>query len=507
MVKKGKWVSVLPVVLFAVSVMLSACGSTKEQGTASSPAATGGASTSPPYEVTVMIMDRSGQMSDIGLVQDAINKITTQKINATVKFLPIGRSAYLQQMNLMMAGNEKLDLVVTSSYYGFTGQVSKGQLLPLNELLDKYGAGIKGIVRPEYINATKVNGNIYGIPSVRDLAAEYGAVFRKDILDKYKIDPAAIKSWDDLEAAFKTIKPNEPGMSMIVGTAQSFPVAEALTTDSFDILSDRLGVLPEMDNNLKVVNMFETKKYSDALATVRRWYQNGYIMQDINTSQEGGVSLVKAGKAAGYVLNMKPGIDVQESRNTGMTMVALPLSKVTAQTLNMQAYMMSISKNSKNPQKAMELLNLFYTDKELMNLMTNGIEGTHYVKKSDNVISFPNGVTAKDTKYLFNQFMIGNNFLSYVWDTDLPTIWEKTKTFNDNAIFSKALGFTFNQEPVKTEVAAVTNVMNQYRLALENGTLDPDKNLPEFNKKLKDAGLDKIIGEKQKQLDEWAKSK
>jgi putative aldouronate transport system substrate-binding protein len=66
------------------------------------------------------------------------------------------------------------------------------------------------------------------------------------------------------------------------------------------------------------------------------------------------------------------------------------------------------------------------------------------------------------------------------------------------------MGFSFDQEPVKTEVAAVQNVMAQYRKALENGASDPVTILPEYQAKLRAAGLDKIIAEKQKQLDAWA---
>jgi putative aldouronate transport system substrate-binding protein len=49
-------------------------------------------------------------------------------------------------------------------------------------------------------------------------------------------------------------------------------------------------------------------------------------------------------------------------------------------------------------------------------------------------------------------------------------------------------------------------VKDQYKVGLETGTLDPDKYLPEFISKLKASGIEKIIAEKHKQLDEWAKS-
>ncbi|MNY51174.1 hypothetical protein D3C86_1867400 [compost metagenome] len=63
----------------------------------------------------------------------------------------------------------------------------------------------------------------------------------------------------------------------------------------------------------------------------------------------------------------------------------------------------------------------------------------------------------------------------------------------------------FDASPVKTEFAAVTNVITQYKLPLETGSVDTDKILPEFITKLKSAGIDKIIVEKQRQLDAWAK--
>ena len=36
------------------------------------------------------------------------------------------------------------------------------------------------------------------------------------------------------------------------------------------------------------------------------------------------------------------------------------------------------------------------------------------------------------------------------------------------------------------------------------GSLDPETELPKFQQSLKDAGIDEIIAEKQKQLDAWA---
>ena len=126
------------------------------------------------------------------------------------------------------------------------------------------------------------------------------------------------------------------------------------------------------------------------------------------------------------------------------------------------------------------------------------------MKVSDNVIDYPNGVDSSSVGFSGLGWLFGNQFLSYTFKGDDEKLWDDMKAFNDRAIKSKALGFMFDSTPVKTEFAAVTNVTGQYRNALESGVIDPEKELPQFIAKLKDAGIDKIIAEKQKQLDEWA---
>jgi putative aldouronate transport system substrate-binding protein len=82
------------------------------------------------------------------------------------------------------------------------------------------------------------------------------------------------------------------------------------------------------------------------------------------------------------------------------------------------------------------------------------------------------------------------------------------KNDNETAGRSKALGFTFNSESVKTELAAVNSVRSQYRMLIECGLSDPDSGIiEEYVAKMKEAGVDKILAEKQAQLDAWLANK
>jgi putative aldouronate transport system substrate-binding protein len=151
----------------------------------------------------------------------------------------------------------------------------------------------------------------------------------------------------------------------------------------------------------------------------------------------------------------------------------------------------------------MQLMNLLYTDQGLVNLIDYGIEGAHYVKNSDGTITYPPGVTADTTPYgLGMNWQMGNAFLSYVWEGNPLDIWKQVKEYNDSAEQSPAMGFNFDNAAVITEVAACNAVINQYGVNLFSGSVDVSV-LDEFNARLKQAGIDKIIAEKQKAFDAW----
>ncbi|QJD82834.1 ABC transporter substrate-binding protein [Cohnella herbarum] len=502
---KRKSSTILLSALLALMALLAACGNDNNKNGG----ATEGGTTASPAQANEktanlkMAYFSVSNTKDFKTVQDAINIIAKEKINATVELMPIDAGSWNQQINLLLAGNEPLDLMLTSTMFNFSNQVAKGQLLPLDELLEKYGPTIKDTMEPAIYNATKIDGKIYGVPSVRDTAADYGLIMRKDLVDKHGIDLSAVKTFADVESILKTIKDKEPGISPLVPRSQALPIVTDILSGSIDMLGDNMGVLPLANNDTKIVNLYETQEYADAVALVRKWYQAGYIMQDAATTLETYSSLVRAGKAFSYFSNTKPGFEQQETGLNGHEMVAVRLTKPVSSSSNATSMMISIPHNSSDPDKAMQLMNLLYTDKEIVNLLTNGVEGKHYVKNEDGTIQTPEGVT--DTGYQFNQWEIGNNALSAVWKGTAPDIWEQMRAFNKSATFSKALGFTFDSNSVKNEVAAVTNVVNQYKVGLETGTLDPST-LGDFNGKLKSAGLDKIIAEKQKQLDVWAAS-
>ncbi|KAA8745400.1 ABC transporter substrate-binding protein [Paenibacillus sp. UASWS1643] len=490
----------LSVLLFGSMLLLSACSSSSSDSSINTEVDNNKEGVT---ELTVAFPIFSAQPKDMALVESAINEIAQEKINVKVKLLPITFSNWMQQTNLMFSGGEQLDLM--PSIYNYSQSVLLGQFIPLDDLLEKHGQGIVKALDPAYLDASRVKGSIYGVPTLHEMADVNGVTMRKDIVEKYEIDTSKLQTIEDLEEVLKKVKAGESNIAPIIPSTVGASILNNYKT--FDELNNTIGVLPNYDNDLKVVNLYETEEYAKHLKMLRRWYQEGLILQDASTNQVSSTDLINSNRAFSFLLSAHPAA-LSETVQGGVPMKVVTFSQPPVSTTSqITNTMWGITVNSKTPDKAMEFLNLMYSDEDISNLLTWGIKGKHYEVKSENVIDFPEGVNAQNSGYYLNAgWLFGNQFLSYIWNGTDPELWKKIKQFNDSATKSKALGFTFDPSSVKTELAAIGNVITQYALPLETGSVDPDSVLPKFIESLKAAGVGKVIAEKQKQLDEWVKS-
>jgi putative aldouronate transport system substrate-binding protein len=106
------------------------------------------------------------------------------------------------------------------------------------------------------------------------------------------------------------------------------------------------------------------------------------------------------------------------------------------------------------------------------------------------------------TKWLF-----GSTGNAYLLEGSSPDVWDKTVEMNESGIPSPLLGFTFNSEPVNSQIAQCNSVVDEYIAAIDTGSMDIETILPEFQEKLRKAGAQDIIDEMQKQINEWLKTK
>lgn len=455
-----------------------------------------------PYQISLVYPGTP--QKDEKKIEEALNKILTEKINATIDLRPIDWGAWDDKINLMVASQEDVDIVFTAAWNGHAKYVAKGAFMELGDLLAEYGQGITSSLDPAFLEGSKINNKNYGVPTNKELAAAGGIVYRKDVTDELGIDMSNVKTPQDLDAVYAVVKAKRPDLTPLYTTGGVF---NSHFFANYDFLGDSTipGAILKDADDTTVVPQEKLDRYKEFLNLTRDYYKKGYINADAATTQVASADAWKAGTVFSTVEPMKPGKDSEIASASGLSgkLAQIIMTEKTVATSETAGSMLGISFTSKDPARAMMFINLLHTDKEINNLLNYGIEGDHYTRNGE-IIS-ATGNTANYNPGA--NWMFGNQFLNYVWDSEDPDKWAKFKEFNQNAKVSPALGFVFDGEPVKAEVGALANVIRQYQRALESGSVDVDKTLADYEKKLKDAGVDKVVAEKQKQFDAFLASK
>lgn len=502
-----KKVSTMLALLMAVVFVLSACGSktnndSKNATGENTPATTNegeGTTNLKPYKLTLVYPGTA--QKDLALVQEEMSKYLTEKINATIELKPIDWGSWTDKTNLMKISGESFDLMFTAGWFGYGLDVSKGQFIELNDLMEKYGKDIPTVLGEDFIKGSQINGKSYAVPTKKEFAQGFGFVLNKDLVDKYQFNTEGIKTLEEMEEMFKTIKENEPGIVPVV----SNKFASTWSAANYDN-----SMISRESKELKVIDTLEDPKFIDFLKRMRQWNLNGWFDKDVVTSDSSGQAdnMLKSGKAFALAQSLKPGKDKEMSVTMGLPLVQVETAEPYTTTGEATGAMLAISRTSKDPERAMMFLNMLYTDAKLLNMLDWGIEGKHYVKVSDNMIDYPEGVTAETQGYPSpGGWMFGNQFISYLWANEDPDKWEQFEKFNASAERSIALGFAFDETPVKAELAAVGNVDKEFQMVLNAGAIDDvEGTIAKYKAKRDAAGFQKILEEKQRQLDEWAKT-
>lgn len=509
MQKAKKLIGLVLVICMAIT-MVAGCGSDKTSADTSTAAVSTSSSAA---ESTVAVESKTldpvelqwyvvgnGQPKDMDAVLVKVNEWLKPKINASLKLnIFTWGDDFEQKMGAKIQSGEEFDITFTANWAAnYQQNAPKGAFVDLTPMLDQYAPKTKAILGDKVIKGASIDGKLYAIPTNKEMAHNWGFLINKDMADKHGVDISAIKTFNDLEPALKIIKEKE--------AANGVEAFQTLTGESpyrvldFEKMADDnvAGAIYGDGRDTKVVNDFATPEAMELYTTLHKWYKDGYIRKDADTVTDYSPAR-KAGKVFSVTASLKPGKDAEQSLADGVNWVQIDLTKPMATTREMTGSMQAISKTSKNPERALMFLELMNTEPELCNMINYGIEGTHYTKINDTTIEQTQAGTDGYNNGL--QWLFANQFNTYLFAIEDPEKWTKFKEYNANSIASPILGFTFNTDSVKTELAAMTNVKRQYFPGLETGKADPATTLPKFTEKLKAAGLEKVLAEMQKQVD------
>lgn len=437
--------------------------------------------------------------TDLDMVMEKVSEITKEKIGVGVKMYQVANSDYARKIQTMLNSGEEFDICFTNMAQ--LDNMRKGNFVDMTDLIKKEGKDMLDTIPEEVFDLAKIDGKLYGIPTYKEIAWQNTWMVNVPIAEKYGIDyKNEITTLEDIEPILEKVKQGEgagflPLMPFSAGMIGVLPYEFVGDT----IFGMKLNYDNPEDTDHKIVNVYETEDAKQHFKTMRRYYEKGYLPQDVTTNSD-------AEKKGTWFLNLnsyQPEYEVADSVSKGYKIDVVyrhrPVMTNTVGAMN------SIPVSCKRPEKAMQFLNLVNTDKELRNLIGYGIKGVHYNLNEDGKRVLTQ--QGKDNYGSMPQYALGNLFLNDLAETDRDGKWERFEEYNNSAVESPLKGFFFDSKAVKNEIAAMENVISQYKKDLLFGRVDPDVVLPEFLQKLKDVGSEKVQAEMQKQYDEFRAKK
>lgn len=481
--KLKKLASLFVVMTIASSTILTGCSSSKDQDQ----------KVSSNGDTTELVWYMIGTpQPDQAKVMEEVNKYTAEKIGVTLDLRMVDWGDYGQKMQVITSSGEPYDIAFASDY---ALNAQKGAYLEISDLLDSKGKELKETIDPLFIEGATINGKLYGVPANKEVGQQMVWSYNAKMAEEAGVDMTNVKSLEDLEPQLEKIKAKFPDLKMPMAAGANF-----VPYMPYDfLLGENLpfGIALEGDTT-KIVNIYEEEDVKNTLNTLRRFYEKGYIHSQAATDTDPHEMSVENWfvRKDQYA----PGAGEMWSSNAGYEVKYTEMHEPLTINNSVTGSVMSISASSKNPEKAMEFLNLLNTDEYLRNLVDRGIEDVHYTTNEDGTIT---KTEQGKNSWSMPSWALGNVFITKNYDTDPADRIEQYEAFNNKAVASPTLGFYADTSSISTEIATISNIIQEFKAPLFTGSVDPEKYLAELNKKLDAAGIDKVMETLQGQYDKW----
>ncbi len=449
-----------------------------------------------PVKVTWLF--RIDPQDDQQMVEDAINEILRERYNLELDMQFVSSGEYADRIKLMTTSGEAFDICWTANWGNkFDGHMSRGAFLALDELLESdAGALLREAVPEEYWSAATVNGKIYAVPNNQIMYSHAGIAIQKELADKYGLDVTKVDELRDLEPFFQKILENEPNLYPYSTTGTTaFRDADNTKVQSFGSCVSIYKDDPEF-KVVANVDLEISEDYLEASELYHEWWEKGYIRSDQLTVTN-DTENVNANRYAAFTTTYKEGVEASLLDKHGIEYYCVPVGDPYRSVNAPQATMNAISATSLNPEAAIKMLGVMYTDVEVYNMVCFGLEGVHYNWVDDKHIA-----KVADSGYKgFSGWEIADQFNAYLLEGQADNTWELTKAGNEAAPANPFDGFVLDKTPIEAELANISSVTTEYKGRFYDENYE--KLREEYKEKLYKAGLDKVVEEVQKQIDAW----
>ena len=499
---KKRWGKLLALALGASMVFnLAACGAKTEEKTSQSKTSTtsqaasasktsssaSATSTAKTGEIVNLkwVQVGSGQPVNYDAWKEKMNKYLADKIGVNIDVEVVSWGDWDSRRSTLVNTGGDYDIMFTNANT-YVQDVKMGAFLDITDLLKDNAPKLLASMPEDYWNATKVNGQIYAVPTYKDSSMTFYFIFVKKLLEKYNIDVDKLKTLEDLTEPLTKIKNGEKTAPFILNKEG---VSNSLAKNYDSMGLPALGV-KFSDSSKKLVPIFEQEDVMKELKLLHKWYKDGLINADAATLAEKPKYRpfsIEQGWAGAAKTVWGP--------NMGEEVVAVPWGDTLISNVTVGGSLNCISASCEHPDKALQFLELINTDSYVRDSFFYGLEGDDWVYTADKKVH-KNNDEWKMAGYTQGSFFI----VSQRDDVDFNQ-WDEVKELNAKAIPSPVLGINLDVTDFEDEMVNCVEIYNKYKSELFTGTSDPEKVVPQMMEEMRKAGFDDMQKKAQEQID------
>ncbi len=434
-------------------------------------------------------------------VETAINEYIADKLDVKINLTEYVIGEYSDKCNMSLAGNE-INMLWTASWLGAINCDNLFQSEAVYDITDMIQGTELYNTMPENVwNASKYDGKNYFIPVYKEVAEGYDIMFRKDLVDKYKWDLSTVKELKDIEPMLEDLKDDENVDAPLL--IQSTYLSKKFLIDDFDFLGGT-GLFGVDRKTNEVVSVINTELYKEHCKLISDWAEKGYILEGDATKSNPSAPLTTKYWGISWWTDVPNNLEANTRYKQDVEMVHLTDNWISSNTALGSCYAISATSTEEQAQACIDFVELLYTDKELADLYTFGIEGVDYDRDENGYI------VKKGDLYNHSSWESCNVRCVSLEQGEPENKVELFETFNAAGKESVASGFRLDKEPIEAQLAACQNVQETFGFALENGgyaVADVEAVLASFQKALDEAGFQDVLKEVSRQYEEWKAAK
>ncbi|GEM_PF-3153297 len=159
--------------------------------------------------------------------------------------------------------------------------------------------------------------------------------------------------------------------------------------------------------------------------------------------------------------------------------------------------MNGIYAGAKNPEKVLQFLELVNTDTKLRDMICYGEEGVNFTYNEDGLV-----VRDAEKSWPWARYTQGNHAILTAEYTN-KDMFKEIEVVNETATPTVLFGFNVDLSNIENEVTLVKGVYGDFASEVLTGAEDPEVIVPRMIDAMKAVGLEKIIEEFQRQVDEF----